>query len=105
MCIITEPHIHMLKEAHCVSRISPMHLTILISFFITCRYLYERAIVTRDYGVLMTQWDNREESGRNMIRDADMIFDMLPKMGKTNMMPSSMTLLPVDLHDGGGGGV
>ena len=87
------------------------------SDFCDCyRYLYERAVVTRDYGVLLTKWDKREESGHSMIRDADIIFDMLAltdaddgdvkgsgdrdRDGDREML-TSMMLLPIEIYTSG----
>lgn len=73
----------------------------------TRRYLYERAVITRDYGMLLTKWEKREESGHNMIRDADIIFDMLSSSahategGDRKDMITSMTLLPTEIYTAG----
>ena len=71
-------------------------------------------MVTRDYGVLLTKWDKREESGHSMIRDADIIFDMLAltdaddgdvkgsgDRDEDREMLTSMMLLPVEIYTSG----
>ena len=55
-------------------------------------------MVTRDYGELLTKWEKREETGGAMIRDAEIIFDMLPKLGESQMMFTSMILLPINFY-------
>jgi hypothetical protein len=55
-------------------------------------------VVTRDYGELLTKWEKREETGGAMIRDAEIIFDMLPKLGESQMMFTSMILLPINFY-------
>jgi hypothetical protein len=44
----------------------------------------------------MSKWDKREESGLNMIRDSDMVLEMLPKF-KNSLILTSMLLLPTEL--------
>lgn len=60
--------------------------------------------------MLLTKWDKREESGHNMIRDADIIFDMLASgnaadgdvdgSGESEML-TSMMLLPIEIYTSG----
>ena len=45
------------------------------------RHLYERAVLTHTYARLLSKWDKREEAGRDMARDADMLFDSLQGEG------------------------
>jgi hypothetical protein len=54
--------------------------------------------VTRDYGELLTKWEKRDETGGDMIRDAEIIFDMLPKLGESQLMFTSMILLPINFY-------
>jgi hypothetical protein len=54
--------------------------------------------VTRDYGELLTKWEKRVETGGDMIRDAEIIFDMLPKLGDSQLMFTSMILLPMNIY-------
>lgn len=54
--------------------------------------------MTRDYGELLTKWEKREEIGGDMIRDAEIIFDMLPKLGESQLMFTSMILLPTNFY-------
>jgi hypothetical protein len=54
--------------------------------------------VTRDYGELLTKWEKREETGGDMIRDSEIIFDMLPKLGESQLMFTSMILLPMNFY-------
>ena len=47
---------------------------------------------------MLTKWDKREESGENMIRDADIIFEMLSGGLEENMKINSMILLPTEIY-------
>jgi len=37
--------------------------------------LYERAVTTFAYSRLLSKWEKREDSGKDMQRDADMIYE------------------------------
>ena len=39
--------------------------------------MHERAALTHTYARLLSKWDKREAAGRDMARDADMLFESL----------------------------